>query len=105
MSDLDQPIYRVHTLGSQSPSKRISAVVFDMDGTIIHEAIDYVAMRAALAMPYPIDVIVEIRAMTDETKQKEYAISVRSYEPALICYRDRPIQSVSRSDRSPVSCF
>jgi HAD superfamily hydrolase (TIGR01549 family) len=61
-------------------SKQVLGVIFDMDGTLIHEAIDYAAMRAALGMPVPIDVILEIRRTEDVSKQQEYWAIIEEFE-------------------------
>ena len=51
-------------------SIQIRGVIFDMDGTLIHEGIDYVAMRTEVGIPYPRDVIQEIRALQNVEEQK-----------------------------------
>lgn len=69
-------LHHVGLIDNIEGSKQVFGVIFDMDGTLIHEGIDYVAMRAALGMPYPLDVIAEIRATPDLAKQQEYVICV-----------------------------
>jgi predicted HAD superfamily phosphohydrolase YqeG len=67
-------LHHVAPVTFPEPRQQIKGVVFDMDGTLIHEAIDYAAMRAALGIEYPKDVIMEIRAMKDAAKQQEYIL-------------------------------
>lgn len=43
-----------------------------MDGTLIHEGIDYVTMRSDIGIPYPNDVIQVIRAMENAEEQKRH---------------------------------
>jgi hypothetical protein len=69
-------VHHIGTLTVDEGSQPILGVVFDMDGTLIHEAIDYAAMRAALGIPYPGDVILEIKSMTDVSRQQEYVIFI-----------------------------
>ena len=74
MADIGSLLYTTDSQLVSAQKKVIKGVIFDMDGTLVHEAIDYAAMRTALAMPYPLDVIVEVRKLTDVQKQTEYAL-------------------------------
>lgn len=65
-------IHHVAPIELSEDSRPIRGVVFDMDGTLIHEAIDYASMRLDLGIPQPLDVILEINSMTDVAKQQEF---------------------------------
>lgn len=65
-------LHHIGTMASPYATRQVHGIVFDMDGTLIHEGIDYVAMRAALGMPYPLDVIAEIEKLPDTSKQQAY---------------------------------
>lgn len=60
-------------------AKQVLGVIFDMDGTLIHEGIDYLAMRADLGIPHPKDVILEIKSVEDPMEQKKYVESQKEF--------------------------
>lgn len=65
-------LHHVRPSSDGEKSVQVRGVIFDMDGTLIHEAIDYVTMRADIGIPYPKDVIQEIRAMESLEEQARF---------------------------------